>query len=154
MTRFQSVSGAHRPDSAVARILIVDLNTFATYPTLAVGLLVARLREAGHVVEVLSALNLNVPPVQREHPDTLRDHLARKLHHATWSPLRAARDLKRAVSDRRAHRPDPVVLGETRRAIAARRPDVVLLSAYLQHYSSVAEICRIAQQAVIPVLVG
>ncbi|MBP7002456.1 radical SAM protein [Amaricoccus sp.] len=146
--------GAPGESRRVARVLIVDLNNFATFPTLAVGLLVARLREAGHVVEVLCPLNLNVRGAQREHRDTLRDHFSRQLQHATWSPLAAARTLKGALHDWRTNRPDPVVLRETARAIEARRPDVVLLSAYLQHYPSVAEIGGIARRAGVPLVVG
>ncbi len=134
--------------------MLVDLNNFATFPTLAVGLLVARLREAGHAVEVVCPLNLNVAGIQREHRDTLRDHLARKLHHSTWAPLVMARDRARAVADRRANRPSPVVLAEIARALAGRRPDVILLSAYLQHHASVVEIGKLAAAAGIPVVVG
>ena len=38
------------------RFLVVDLNNFASFPTLAVGLLVAALRNRGHRVDVLCPL--------------------------------------------------------------------------------------------------
>ena len=51
------------------RVLLVDLNQFARFPTLAIGYLVASLRRAGVNVEVLSALNHGVPGKERENAD-------------------------------------------------------------------------------------
>jgi anaerobic magnesium-protoporphyrin IX monomethyl ester cyclase len=46
----QSVTPLNSPK---LRVLIVDLNNFTSFPTLAVGILVAALRRAGHDVQVL-----------------------------------------------------------------------------------------------------
>ena len=48
------------------RVLIVDLNNFAMYPTISVGYLTAILRRAEIEVEVLSPLAHGVPGVARE----------------------------------------------------------------------------------------
>ena len=48
------------------RILLVDLNNFARYPSLAVGYLAASLRKAGAQVQVFAPLMVGVQGVQRE----------------------------------------------------------------------------------------
>jgi len=140
-------------DTPGRRALIVDLNNFATFPTLAVGLLVAGLRGAGFKVSVLSPLDHGVPAAEREHAETFRDHLARRVHLSSWGPLAPARDAAREVRDWWNNRPDRRVLREVERALAAH-PDVLLLSAYLQHHATAAEIGRLAQRARVPLLVG
>ena len=47
------------------RVLLLDLNNFARFPTLPVGLLAAVLRQAGHEVEVLSPLSVGMPGIPR-----------------------------------------------------------------------------------------
>jgi radical SAM superfamily enzyme YgiQ (UPF0313 family) len=148
-TGFSTEAQAARP----LRALLVDLNNFATFPTLAIGLLVARLRQAGHAVTVLCPLNHAVPGTTREHRDTWRDDVARRIHLSTWAPLLAARGVARAARERWVNRPNPVVLRETARALA-EGPDVLLLSAYLQHHPTVLEIGRLAQRAGTPLVLG
>ena len=135
------------------RAFIVDLNNFSTFPTLAVGLLVAALRREGIGTEVLCPLNLGVKTLPREHRDTLADHLARRLHHASWRPYLQARDTARAIRARWKGRTDPVVLSGVLEALD-RRPGVVLLSSYLQHHETVREIAAQAAARGIPVVLG
>ena len=135
------------------RAFIVDLNNFSTFPTLAVGLLVAALRREGIGTEVLCPLNLGVKTLPREHRDTLADHLARRLHHASWRPYLQARDTARAIRARWKGRTDPVVLSGVIEALD-RRPGVVLLSSYLQHHETVREIAAQAAARGIPVVLG
>lgn len=135
------------------RVLIVDLNNFASFPTLAVGLLVGSLRDAGHSVEVLCPLAYDVPAALRERRETFRDHLARRIHLSTWAPFRAVRDAARVARAWWTGRPHSVVLREVARALE-QKPDVLLLSAYLQHYASVVEIGRRAARAGVPLVLG
>ena len=58
---------------------MVDLNNFASFPTLAIGLLVAALRAEGHEVRLVSPLAHDVPSVLRERRETYLDHLKRRL---------------------------------------------------------------------------
>jgi len=134
-------------------VFIVDLNNFSTFPTLAIGVLVASLRRERIPTEVLCPLNLGVGTLPREHRDTLADHLARKLHHASWRPYIGLRDTARWVRGRWMSRTDPVVMTAVREALA-RRPDVILLSAYLQHHETVRAIGEIAAAQGIPLLLG
>jgi radical SAM superfamily enzyme YgiQ (UPF0313 family) len=143
-----------RPLNAVRRrTLIVDLNNFSVFPTLAIGLLVASLRNAGFEARVLCPLAYGVIAAERERRETIFDHVARRLHHTTWAPLSGTRDRARRMRSWLNGRTDPRVLRETERALEDR-PDVLLLSAYLQHYKTVVEICRMAKARGIPVVLG
>lgn len=134
-------------------ILFVDLNNFASFPTLAVGLLVACLRQAQHRVSVLVPLAHDVPAVAREKPDRLIHHLMRRVHLSDAPGTQWLRDMARAMYYRRERRPHPVVLREVARRLEAR-PDLLMLSAYLQHHPTVSALCRMAKEAGVPVLLG
>ncbi|HEY0984105.1 B12-binding domain-containing radical SAM protein [Schlesneria sp.] len=135
------------------KVLIVDLNNFATFPTLAIGLLVASLRKAGFDVDVLCPLSHGVPAVAREKQEGRIDHWIRRFHLTSNPFLLGMRDTARRMRSWWINRPHPVVVAECDRALA-KKPDILLLSAYLQHYPSVVEIGRIAQSRGIPMLLG
>lgn len=136
------------------KVLIVDLNNFATFPTLAVGILVASLRNAGFQVNLLSPLAHDVPAAERERADTFADHLKRRMHLSTWGPFQATRDLSRDVRNWWMDRPHPTVIKATAAAIETSRPDAILLSAYLQHLPTAVEIGKLARAHGVPLLVG
>ncbi len=139
--------------SAGHNSLVVDLNNFASFPTLAVGILVAALRNAGHQVNLLVPLAYDVPASAREKPDRLHHHWMRKVHLSTAPGTRMLRDALRAAYYWRQRRAHPVVIREVTRALD-KKPDVLLLSSYLQHYPTVVAICRIAKARGIPVVLG
>jgi anaerobic magnesium-protoporphyrin IX monomethyl ester cyclase len=133
--------------------LLVDLNNFSTFPTLAVGLLVAALRNAGHEAEVLSPLAHDVPAAERERRERRWDDWARRLHLSQDPRLTAVRDAARGVRTWWRERPHPRTLRAVAEALD-RGPEVVLLSAYLQHRRTVEAIGRLAEERGIPVLLG
>jgi radical SAM superfamily enzyme YgiQ (UPF0313 family) len=135
------------------RVLIVDLNNFATFPTLAIGLLVASLRNAGFEVEVLCPLSHGVPAITRESRERRIDHWIRRIHLTSNRFMLGARDMARKLRSWWVNRPHPLIVAECERALATK-PDILLLSAYLQHYPSVVEIGKIAASRGIPVLLG
>lgn len=135
------------------KVLIVDLNNFASFPTLAIGILVASLRNAGHQVRLISPLVFDVPAAHREKQETYLDHLKRRIHLTDFQPVLGARDILRDIRTGFRERPDGRVLREVRNALSDK-PDVILLSAYLQHFESVREISALAHAAGVPVLVG
>lgn len=136
-----------------ARVLIVDLNNFATFPTLAIGLLVASLRAAGMHVDVLCPLSHDVPAVARERRETSVDHWLRRLHLTTNPMALGVRDAARRARSWWQNRPHPRVVALCEQALADE-PDVVLLSAYLQHFPSVVAIGALAARFRIPLLLG
>jgi len=148
-----SPSAARLSAQDANRILLVDLNNFASFPTLAVGLLVAALRNVGHSVDLLVPLAYDVPAAAREKPDRLRHHWMRKFHLSTTPGLIWARNASRSVYYWYHRRPHRTVIREVARALD-QKPDCLLLSAYLQHHATVVELCRLAKERGIPVLLG
>lgn len=139
--------------SAGRKILMVDLNNFATFPTLSIGILVSSLRNAGHQVRLLCPLAYDVPAAERERSETRFEDLMRRVHLSTNPWLQTARTLAHRAYIWRTERAHPVVASEVRKELE-KKPDVLLLSAYLNHFSSVTEIAKIAQEMKIPVLLG
>ena len=139
--------------SSKLRILIIDLNNFASFPTLAIGLLVAALRGRGYRVDVLCPLAHDVPATERERRETLVDHTRRRIHLSDWPPFLCLRDVLRRLETTAIERAHPVVLREIRKALA-NPPDAILISAYLQHFNSVAAIAALAQKQAVPVVLG
>lgn len=135
------------------RVLLVDLNIFANFPTLAIGILAASLRNAGIDTEVLSPLAFDAPAAERERQETLADHLMRRVHLADLPGTAGIRDLARRARAGHLERPGTVVMREVTRALA-RGPRIVLLSAYLQQFATVRAIAAAAKARGIFVLLG
>ncbi len=133
--------------------LIVDLNNFSTFPTLAVGILVAALRNAGFEARLIVPLAHDVPAAEREKREWWWHAFKRRLHLSTFAPFRSTRDLLRRTRQWWNNRPHPRVLRELTKALDSP-PDVILLSAYLQHYQTVVEIGKIAAARGIPLVLG
>ncbi len=152
-THSESVERPIALNRAKARALLIDLNNFSTFPTLAIGILVANLRGAGFQAEVISPLAHDVPAAERERRERLTDHFARRVHLSTRPSLCKLRDSARATRRWWKSRPHPRVLEEARKALEGR-PDVFLLSAYLQHYSTVVELGKLAQSKGVPLVLG
>ena len=140
-----------------ARVLLVDLNNHARYPTLPVGLMTAVLREAGHEVELLSPLAVGVsgpPRDQRAKPWGYWDERLRWWSARTTLPgVRAARRWLGALRQPAAGGASVRIRTEFEQALAGR-PEVVLLSAYFQYEDVVRALARRAAEEGIPVIVG
>lgn len=134
-------------------VLLIDLNNFATFPTLAVGILVAGLRNAGHRVSLMCPLSHDVPASVREYRESRLDDVKRRLNLTTSPMLKSVRDIARTFHYWRNEKPHPRVIEHTRRELD-KQPEVLLLSAYLQHYNTVVKIAALAKERDIPVLLG
>jgi anaerobic magnesium-protoporphyrin IX monomethyl ester cyclase len=138
-------------------VLLIDLNNFARFPTLPVGLMVAALREARWEVEVLSPLAVGVPGIPRPTRAPLWgywDERARWWSATTKS--RTVRSLRRSLDALRPHRRD-TTSDRLMAAVSAsleRQPKVVLISAYLMYMDAVRRICAMCAKRGIPVLLG
>lgn len=140
------------------RVLLVDLNNFARYPTIPIGYLAAILRSAGMQVEVFSPLSKGVAGVVREpraRPWGLVDQRLRY-----WSAVSRNRLVKRArrvlaARNRpRLAREADRVAGEFNAALTARRPDAVLVSTYLMYHGLCEQIGRQCAAQDVPMLIG
>lgn len=136
-----------------SKVLLVDLNAFSSFPTLAIGLLTATLRREGHAVNVICPLDHGRPSAVRERQERWGDHFMRRLHLSGLSPAFPMRDLLRGARAAWRDKPDSVTISRIRAALDAG-PDVILLSAYLMHYSVVRKIAADAKERNIPVVVG
>lgn len=134
-------------------ILIVDLNNFASFPTLAVGLLTASLRKRGHRVKLLCPLAYDVPATERERAEGPVDNLKRRVNLSTAPWFRVPRDVARSLRLNWQGRPHKTTLREVAHALEAGC-DAVLLSAYLQHFQTVGKIGQLAKARGVPVLLG
>jgi len=135
------------------RVLIVDLNNFARYPTLSVGYLVSVLRTAGFHVDLVSPLasRLSTLPERRE---SLWDHVQRRVYFSSSPAFVGARNRLAATRRRWVTRPEPSLAAAAAKFIDERRPDVVLLSAYLDYGTAARAIAEVAGSRGVPVLLG
>ena len=136
------------------RALFVDLNNYARFPTLAVGYLVASLRQAGVEVEVLTPLSYGMPATEREGRETWRDSLRRRAYLTSHPVSQRIQPWARDAYVGWKQRPHSVVVEQTTAALTQRKPDVLLLSAYLDHYPSVQVLGSIAADHGVPVVLG
>jgi radical SAM superfamily enzyme YgiQ (UPF0313 family) len=135
------------------RTLLVDLNSFATFPTLATGILIAALRNAGHDPTLLVPLAYDVPARERERREWWLDDVMRRIHLSTRPIWHGPRDLLRAARYWLRQRPHPTVLREVTKALDTK-PDILMLSAYLHHYPTIVQIGKLAVDAQVPMLLG
>jgi anaerobic magnesium-protoporphyrin IX monomethyl ester cyclase len=139
--------------AATRKVVIVDLNNFARFPTHAVGLIVASLRNAGHEVQVISPLALDVEAFEREKQETVRDRLLRFANHMVLPVLTRTRNLARKHYKKWKNRPNPKVMAAIELGLK-NQPDIILLSAYLQHRNYVESIAALAKANNVPLLLG
>lgn len=140
------------------RVLLVDLNNFARYPSLSIGYLVSVLRQAGVSVNVFAPLMVGVHGVTREARPHRFSLLAAKLnHYVATSGSTRIRDWRnrlaaRRLSDVTAH--EGVVIAGFEAALVRARPHAVMISAYLMYRCVCERMCAICKEQHIPVLIG
>lgn len=136
------------------RVLIIDLNNFASYPTIAVGYLIAALRRDGYDVRLESPLSHGLPAMAREQPETRMSDIQRRIYFSNRQPFLALHDRMHARYRRRMMVLPTEGIASADRAMDQMRPDIVLLSAYLDHRPSVEALAAAAQRRSIPVVLG
>jgi len=135
------------------RVLVVDLNNFAYYPTIAVGYLVAVLRRADCRVEVLSPLMLGVPSGLREKTEGWIDHVERRVSYSTRPWIEGPRRVLGGIRARWRSRPEDRVRARIGRALVDP-PDAVLISTYTDSYALCVALAAACERAGVPVLLG
>jgi radical SAM superfamily enzyme YgiQ (UPF0313 family) len=140
------------------RVLVVDLNNFARYPTIAIGYLTAILRRAGIEVQVYSPLSSGVTGVVREpraRPWSLIDQRLRYWSSVSTNPLvHRARSALASLGAPKLSRDSATVAIEFERRLLRDRPDAVLVSTYLMYMPLVKQLGAICKRAAVPMLVG
>lgn len=142
---------------APIRVLLVDLNNFSMYPTIAVGYLASILRQEGMQVTVLSPLSFGVPGIVREPPETASRNLARRVNYVLeQTPGALARSARRQVwryrerASRKYHPRIAEIFGLTQ----PDQFDIVLVSTYLMYYDVCEEIGRLCEKSGVPLVIG
>lgn len=140
------------------KLLLVDLNNFARYPTIAVGLLAAIGRSHDYDVRVFSPLFVGFQGVARE-PQSTRLQLAKE-RLSYWSS-QSSNAIVRSARAWAAQRAKPALAKEATqivehfaRALDEHKPDAVLVSAYLMYYDACVLIGHECEKRGIPLLLG
>jgi len=136
------------------RVLVIDLNNYARYPTLAIGYLIAPLRMAGFDVKLVSPLAQGQTGIMREREENYVDHMKRMLYFTPPRAVAPLRDRLRNIHESWANRVDVKMRTLVTQALVENPCDVILLSAYLQHWELVEFVGDHALRAGIPVLLG
>ena len=148
----------HGPSGGRARprVLIVDLNNFARYPTLSVGYMVRVLRDASLDVSVFSPFTHGWHGVVREPPARPWSLADQWLRHASATSNNAVVRRVRALAsaERQPIRSRDVgrLVGKLREALDD--VDVVVISTYLMYREACQQISAACLAAGIPVLIG
>lgn len=146
------------PSPASARVLIVDLNNFARYPTIPVGYLAAICRREAMHVAVFSPLSIGVRGVTRERPVSALGLPIAKLGYLTAvSSSTLVRSTRARLASRRlsqmTRKHEEIVVGFVA-ALARERPGIVMISTYLMYRELTARLCTAAAEAGVATLIG
>lgn len=137
----------------MAKILLVDLNNFAHYPSIAVGQLTANLRQHDHEVEVFSPLAHGVESLPRERVESPWNALEQRISFSTRPgidrPRRALGRLRRVWRERKEHSALPAF-----RSALQQHYDLLLISAYTDRLPVVRDMCQLAEESDLPVVIG
>lgn len=136
------------------QVLIIDLNNFARYPTLAIGYLVSPLRQAGFDVNVLSPLSHGIPPQTHEKEETWLEHIKRRINFSLHPLIQRSHETLRRLYAWKNNRYQRSINQRVLQTLETNPPKIILLSAYLEHYDLVQAIAQVAKQKEIPVLLG
>ncbi len=143
--------------TTAGKALIVDLNNFSRYPTMAVGYLVAALRQAQWTVEVVSPLAFGVHGFPRRVRERRWQVIPKCLGHlSAISRLAAVARLRSALRQRLQPGNDDdthAIVKAVEQALAGR-PGVVLVSAYTMFRPTVSRIAALCAAHGVPLIVG
>lgn len=140
-----------------AKVLIVDLNNFSMYPTIAVGYLVSALRTSGHEVSVFSPLSLGINGVVREPKQKPWSLLKEK---AKFSTALSSSKIVKGFRNKLKEWNSPDLSHEIERisqefeAVLKQEHDVVLVSTYLMYFPLCEKIGEICSKNKVPLLIG
>ena len=142
---------------SVPRVLLVDLNNFARYPSVAIGYLSAILKKGGYGVEVFAPLSTGLTGVAREPSPPWWGHADLKFRYRTGiSQNPVVRRIRKAYATRarsKLARSKNEVVAEVARRLDSG-VDIVLVSAYLMYHPHCVEIGKLCKERGIPLVIG
>jgi len=139
------------------RVLLVDLNNFARYPSIAVGYVIAILRSGGIEAELFAPLSIGLEGVPREPPTPWWGRLGLEFRYRTAVTRNTA--VRRARSRYAAHRISQLArsMDEILASFCARLEngfDAVLVSTYLMYYPHCVAIGEACRARGVPMIIG
>ncbi|MBW2936495.1 radical SAM protein [Aureisphaera sp. CAU 1614] len=135
-------------------VTLVDLNNFAHYPTLSMGLLARYIRDFGFNLKVISPLSNGIKSRKREKVETIIDYYKTRL---IFSQLKSIRRLITIAESIPLIKERFLNKGKLYKAvISAIKPDtdLVLISTYNENYSICKKISEYLHKKGIPVIIG
>jgi len=139
------------------RILLVDLNNFARYPSIAIGYLIAVLRSGGVEVELMAPFSAGIAGVPRERRPPALGRLDLEFRYRTAVSrnrlVRALRKRYATYSSSQLARSKTRILAEFSKRLD-RGFDAVLISTYLAYYPHCAEIGEACRKRGVPLILG
>ncbi len=136
------------------RVLIVDLNNSASYPTLAIGYLTEPLRRAGMKTTVLSPLAHGMRPIRRDIQEGPINYLVNRFYFSTSRYVEWTHDPLRELVTKLKFKPNKKMKRALISYLDEHQVDIILVSAYIQYHNSVAAVAKLAHKRNIPVILG
>lgn len=140
------------------RILLVDLNNFARYPTSSIGYLASVLRNADMKVSVFSPLRTGIKGVTREPRSHLFSLTIARMNYlvamTTPSWIKRLRESVAAYLRSDMTIQQQKLVRDFEKFLLEVKPHLVLVSTYLMYRDICESICAISQRQGIPVVLG
>lgn len=136
------------------RILLVDLNNEASYPTLAIGCLKEPLIADGYDVDVFSPLAHGMKPLPRDQQETFIDYAISRLLFSASPTVEWAKEVLISIYNKIRFRPTLKLKRTYRSLLTQGQYDGVMVSCYLQYYPMMVSIAAETKRHGIPLLLG
>lgn len=142
------------PEEKPQHITLIDLNNFAYYPTLAIGLLARYIRDAGYDLTVLSPLSQGIKSRKREKTERSIDYLITRIVLSDrWIVRKLLQHIKKIAFVKERY------MGKQRiyRFVKSSMPnttDLVLISTYTENHSIFKKVSSLLYRKGIPIMIG
>lgn len=136
------------------RILLIDLNNEAPYPTMAIGALAAPLKQGGYQVEVFSPLAHGMKPLARDQQETFADYAVARIFFSGNRLLHWANELIYNTYHRLRFRATSNLIAQFKEVLSSKRFDGIMVSCYLQYYPIMVALAAEAKRHDLPLLLG
>lgn len=136
------------------RILLIDLNNEASFPTLAIGSLASPLLKNGYEVEVFSPLAHGIRALTRDVEETQLDYFLTRIHFAASPMIEWANEFLFQLYTRVRFRSTRAMVKAFTQVLEDTSFDAILVSSYLQYHRLLVALAQQAKDAGIPLLLG
>lgn len=136
------------------KILLIDLNNEAPFPTLAIGYLSVPLKKLGYDVRVYAPLATGIKPIKRDVEENLINYIATRIRFTIHPLIEWANDSIYSFYSKNRFKPTKTFKKEAGEVIKKENADLILVSAYLQYDQLVKEIAKLAHKEDIKLLLG